>query len=227
MGATPTFGLRYPELTDPADVPIDMSELATDTEAALALMQRLTGKGAANGYASLDATGKVPAAQLPASGAVRQPYFRIYKTGSQAIPANVLTAVTWDGASWDNDHGWALSPNPSRYLIAATGLWHFHAVVNWSGASFSTSGERMAVIKVTAGGSSGFYGGIMIPAPGSTGQLSCTPCEALVYCQAGNYAEVCAFENGVAGSVNVNPTFPAIGVNTEFAGVLVSTTAPV
>jgi hypothetical protein len=32
MGTTPTFSLRYPEVTDPADVPLDMRELAEDVE---------------------------------------------------------------------------------------------------------------------------------------------------------------------------------------------------
>ena len=35
MGATPKYGLRFPELDDPADVPTDMGELAADVEAAL------------------------------------------------------------------------------------------------------------------------------------------------------------------------------------------------
>src|SRR5262252_2175272 len=35
MPATPTFGLRYPASTDPADVPTDMQELATDVETQL------------------------------------------------------------------------------------------------------------------------------------------------------------------------------------------------
>ena len=35
MGTTPTYGLRFPEPADPADVPTDMHELATDVETAL------------------------------------------------------------------------------------------------------------------------------------------------------------------------------------------------
>lgn len=34
MGTTPVLALRYPEPTDPADVPTDIHELATDVEAA-------------------------------------------------------------------------------------------------------------------------------------------------------------------------------------------------
>lgn len=35
MGTTPTYALRYPASTEPADVPTDMQELALDVEAAL------------------------------------------------------------------------------------------------------------------------------------------------------------------------------------------------
>jgi hypothetical protein len=35
MATTPIYALRYPEQTDPADVPVDMGELALDVEAAL------------------------------------------------------------------------------------------------------------------------------------------------------------------------------------------------
>jgi hypothetical protein len=57
MPETPTLLLPYPAATDPADVPADMAQLATRLEAV---------RGAADGLASLDAAGKVPAAQLPA-----------------------------------------------------------------------------------------------------------------------------------------------------------------
>jgi microcystin-dependent protein len=32
MGTTPTYGLRYPESSEPANVPVDMQELATDVD---------------------------------------------------------------------------------------------------------------------------------------------------------------------------------------------------
>jgi microcystin-dependent protein len=39
LGSTPTYALPYPELTDAADVPTDMHELATAIEAALAIVK--------------------------------------------------------------------------------------------------------------------------------------------------------------------------------------------
>ena len=58
MPTTPTYVLPYPAAGDPADVPVDMQELADRIE---------TVRGATNGLASLDSGGKVPAAQLPAA----------------------------------------------------------------------------------------------------------------------------------------------------------------
>jgi hypothetical protein len=56
MPTTPKLGIPYPALPDPADVPLDTGELATRIDDIA---------GAANGLATLDGTGKVPAAQLP------------------------------------------------------------------------------------------------------------------------------------------------------------------
>jgi len=53
MGTTPNFGLRYPELPDAANVPLDMSELALDVD------------GAMLGRAVVDAKGDLLAATAP------------------------------------------------------------------------------------------------------------------------------------------------------------------
>lgn len=65
MGQTPTYLLPYPELADPDDVPADVKRLADRIEALLPGFQARSERAVANGYASLDATGKVPEAQLP------------------------------------------------------------------------------------------------------------------------------------------------------------------
>lgn len=62
MPATPTYGLRYPASTDPADVPADMQRNATDVETALGLMQPVSAKGQPSGYVPLDSAGNVPLA---------------------------------------------------------------------------------------------------------------------------------------------------------------------
>jgi hypothetical protein len=55
MPTTPKLGLPYPLNTDPADVPTDMFELADRIDDIAAV---------ASGLATLDATGKVPNAQI-------------------------------------------------------------------------------------------------------------------------------------------------------------------
>jgi hypothetical protein len=65
VGQTPTYLLPYPELADPDDVPADVKRLADRIEALLPGFQARIERAQPNGYASLDATGKVPAAQLP------------------------------------------------------------------------------------------------------------------------------------------------------------------
>lgn len=137
MGATPTYGLRYPELVDPADVPTDMNELAIDVEAALALMQALSAKGVANGYASLDASGKVPASQLPAAAVPS------YGTtlpaspvdGQEAILVNSITAPTYtwrfryNAASaspyrWEFGGGYAWQDNDDNDAVTTSAGWN-------------------------------------------------------------------------------------------------------
>ena len=59
MPFTPDLLLPYPGPGDPADVPTDMGELANAIDDLA---------GAPDGLATLDSTGKVPSAQLPAGG---------------------------------------------------------------------------------------------------------------------------------------------------------------
>lgn len=50
------------------DAPLSALPISTATQSALDAKESAANKGVANGYAPLDATGKVPAANLPASG---------------------------------------------------------------------------------------------------------------------------------------------------------------
>lgn len=60
---------------------------------ALGVKQAVAEKGQANGYAGLDATGKVPAAQLPASGSWNRVVLPADVTNNNAV-ANTLADVT-------------------------------------------------------------------------------------------------------------------------------------
>ena len=99
MPTTPKLALPYPVATDPADVPADMAELATRLDDIA---------GVASGLATLDATGKVPAAQLPASGGgggrvVIPVRLRVPRTSTLAGNAvyGVAALTAWDMAAWD------------------------------------------------------------------------------------------------------------------------------
>ena len=60
MPTTPKLLLPYPVATDPADVPADVQRLAAQVD---------TVAGANSGLATLDASGKIPASQLPTGSA--------------------------------------------------------------------------------------------------------------------------------------------------------------
>src|SRR5262245_61911112 len=96
MPSTPVLALPYPAGTDPANVPLDMQELADRIEAV---------RGATNGLASLDATTKVPATQLPSLAGLRLAHSEITAnvTSTATAEASATTvvpgaAVTYDGA---------------------------------------------------------------------------------------------------------------------------------
>jgi hypothetical protein len=67
MGQTPIYNLPYPILDDPDNVPADIKKLADRIEVVLPTFQAKSERAQANGYASLDASGKVPFSQLPDS----------------------------------------------------------------------------------------------------------------------------------------------------------------
>ena len=92
MGTTTKLALPYPANTDPADVPADMQELADRID----LLH-----GTVSGFASLDATGKIPAAQLPAIAGSQLAYADITAAVVAPVgtPATVVSAasVNYDG----------------------------------------------------------------------------------------------------------------------------------
>lgn len=79
MGTTPIYALRYPEPTDPANVPTDMHELATDVETQL---QALSGAGAQLAYQEFIAP--VTSAATTVAGAVQ--VVGLPATTYQAVP---------------------------------------------------------------------------------------------------------------------------------------------
>lgn len=135
MATTATFALPYPNPADPADVPADMQRLAVKLDGTtLPLFQALAAKGIPNGYASLDALGKVPASQISIGAA-------------SIIDDSITSAKIADGTLVNADlaAGAAISPSKiagyptdaNKYL-AGDGTWK---VVATGGASGAASGD--------------------------------------------------------------------------------------
>jgi hypothetical protein len=154
---TPTYALPVPDETDTADVPRDISALAVQLDGTtLPLFETLAHKAVASGYASLDATGKVPAAQLPAAA---------------ASGATVASTIAGLGAGVDGKIGLIVTGTEILYLIysATAGKWISPPVVagsptgqqatsgvNWVGLNhdlrFPWSALQIAGLKVQARG---------------------------------------------------------------------------
>jgi hypothetical protein len=136
MATTATFALPYPNPADPADVPADLQRLAVKLDGTtLPLFQALASKGIPNGYASLDALGKVPASQISIGAA-------------SIIDDSITSAKIADGTLVNADlaAGAAIAPSKiagyptdaNKYL-AGDGTWK---IVATSGApSGSASGD--------------------------------------------------------------------------------------
>lgn len=99
MATTPNFALPYPIPTDTPDVPRDLQALAVKLDGtSLPSLQLRSEKGNANGYAGLDSTGRIPAAQLPSGvfvplSAVGAAGGVASLDGSGKVPAAQLPAI--------------------------------------------------------------------------------------------------------------------------------------
>lgn len=83
-------GLEHVDDTADADKPVSTAQAA-----AIALKQTASAKGQANGYAGLDATGKVPQAQLPVSGDLSYHGTWNASTNTPTIPAAATGNKGW------------------------------------------------------------------------------------------------------------------------------------
>lgn len=108
----------------------------TGLQAALNAKQATAEKGQANGYASLGADGKVPAAQLPAAGA--DPFVAKLALASDVSTAANVTPVNVTGLSF------VFEAN-SRYMIDIMALMQAPAATTGFGLQFDTSVAVTAV----------------------------------------------------------------------------------
>jgi hypothetical protein len=166
MPTTPTLLLPYPAPGDPADVPTDMNELATRIE---------TVRGAANGLASLDATGKVPAAQLAAGLAKIQ----------DTLLASPAATIDFPGIPGSYSHlrlhlvgrtdvGSGFANAVLRFNGDATALYSSEQVLNTAattaGAQEQASSTSITIATLTgASHVTGYVGSAVIDIPNYTG----------------------------------------------------------
>lgn len=126
MGTTPTWGLRYPEQADPADVPTDIHELADDIGVALnGLAARLTALEAGVGsLVQLADVKLVAAAPNIDIGAIAQTYSAlklVFVGRCDFATVNTTLGVQFNGvttATYDHQrvYGTGATPNASEQL---------------------------------------------------------------------------------------------------------------
>ncbi len=117
MPTTPKYLLPYPLETDPPDVPLDMQKLANQLDTQLDLWVPKSAVAVPTGVASLDATGKVPAAQLPPVAPPTPPPALV--VALPAGPADDQEVVLVDSLA-NPSYAWHM-----RYKAAPIGKWVF------------------------------------------------------------------------------------------------------
>jgi len=131
MPTTPVYALRYPAATDPADVPTDMGELATDVESALSMKA----PGTELAWAEITAPVTIPiSAEAAAATVVTAPAITldgstkvIVEFFTQALNAgaaiNATTIVNlWDGST--NLGMWGQTQNVAAGSLIVPAMLH-------------------------------------------------------------------------------------------------------
>src|SRR5215471_1033301 len=163
---TPIYSLPYPQESDSADVPRDIQALALRLDAVipasggtppdLSGYQPTSAKGQPNGYASLDASGKVPTAQLPVTdlsgyqqtsqkGQVNG-YASLDGTGKVPIAQLPTSAMSGGDPAWTNlslASGWANANSAygvARYRKTAAGVVMVEGFLSWVGGGADPGG---------------------------------------------------------------------------------------
>lgn len=161
-----------------------------------------------------DVRNAVGAGGITVTGNIASPYATITYTGaggtstgaavsltsgsSQSIPNNTTTPVNFNNTLFDTGSYYS-GGNPSRFTVAATGLYSVHASICWDSPS---GGERMLFI-CKNGNYSVQYAANIIPGGGVTsGYNPACSTSCVMSLTAGDYIEACAYHDAVA-PVNV------------------------
>ncbi len=93
--------------------------------------QQTSQKGQANGYASLDNSGKVPASQLPAASGVGD-YMGVSASGFSVVSGDFPT-IAWDGTTVTNGSSLAFdSGDPELVQVDEVGVYSITVTVDWN-----------------------------------------------------------------------------------------------
>lgn len=191
MPTTPKLGIPYPVLADPADVPQDTGELATQIDSLAAV---------ANGLATLDAAGKLPIAQLPVAAVIASRGARAEQNNVQAIPNAAWTALTFDEENRD-DGGMFAPASPTRITINAAGWYVVSGGVEL--AANATGIARYLMLSLNGPPSTGRRLAVQSGLVSATANARIMLATAL-YLVPGDYVEAYAYQDS-GGNLNTGP----------------------
>lgn len=121
--------------------------------------------------------------------------------GSQTVPNNSETAITWNtatvlGVNSDNYGGWSSGTNPTRYTFPVAGRYWVHGQAAFGASSAAT---WQVSLRVNGSSATEWFGG-RVNGPGTSTAGTTLIAERYLRVNAGDYVEVMAFQNSGAGS---------------------------
>jgi hypothetical protein len=129
---------------------VSHSSDGTLKNSALATTEKISKKGQVNGYASLDGSGVVPDAQLPAMLSGVGDYVGV--SVSQTVTDGGFPSATWSGTTATRGTSVAWDPGaPTRVTVQADGVYAISLTVSWADTVTVGLGQRFAEIFATCG----------------------------------------------------------------------------
>ena len=124
------------------------------------------------------------------------------RSTTQTINNETITAVSFTTELWDNANMWQ-SPNPTRFRSPVGGRYLFIAFVSFQA---NATGQRIVYLRSSRGGGDMF--GIQRQDAATSG-TTVLCCAGIVSLPAGEYVEVCVYQNS-GGPLGVNEARAAL-----------------
>lgn len=131
------------------------------------------------------------------------PLAMLVKSGTQSIPNNTATAVTWETEQIDRDGGHSTSSQTSRYVCQTTGWYQIVGTVRWT--NLVTGGELRAA-QFRKNGSSYLPGSSNATKSGATSVYTVQVVTTLVQLVVSDYVELIVQQDS-GGAMNVLDTW--------------------